>query len=263
MKEAKTAPRKAVAGKRSAVRQRLIEAAERLFAEHGIGVGIRTIAAEAQVNQDAVNYYFGDKDKLLAEIFRLRAEPIVAQRLRSLQALAKSGAPKLEDLLEAFLRPALIVGSGSGQDGRVFVKLRARLATENTPLSRKIVTDAFNESSTQYLKAIVEALPQIPTKNVYWGFHFLMGAMVFTMINPGRIQSMTDGECDPSDIDEAMQQLVPFLVAGMTASIGAPQHPGKGESTKPAAPVEALHEKIAMLERKIGQLTMEVDRLRV
>jgi hypothetical protein len=41
---------------------RLIDAGERLFAEYGWnGVGIRTIAAAADVSLAALNYHFGDK----------------------------------------------------------------------------------------------------------------------------------------------------------------------------------------------------------
>jgi AcrR family transcriptional regulator len=56
------------------VRQRLIDAGERLFAEHGWnGVGIRTIATAADVSLAALNYHFGEKENLLAEIFAERA----------------------------------------------------------------------------------------------------------------------------------------------------------------------------------------------
>ena len=46
-------------------RQRLLDAAERLFAEHGFhGVSLRTITAEAGMNLAAANYYFGGKEGL-------------------------------------------------------------------------------------------------------------------------------------------------------------------------------------------------------
>ena len=38
--------------------------------------------------------------------------------------------------------------------------------------------------------------------------------MVYTMADPGRIQSLTGTLCNPGDADAALQRLVPFLAAG-------------------------------------------------
>ncbi len=126
------------------VKQRLLEAGEELFAEHGWnGVSIRTIAAKAEVSLAALNYHFGEKEKLLAEIFAARARPIAAERIRLLEALRADGDLSLETVIEAFLSPALTVSTEFG--GRVFIKLRARLATEPVAFSRRILADAFDE----------------------------------------------------------------------------------------------------------------------
>jgi AcrR family transcriptional regulator len=46
-------------------RMRIIKAAARIFAEHGYeGASIRTIVANADVNQAAINYHFGSKEGL-------------------------------------------------------------------------------------------------------------------------------------------------------------------------------------------------------
>lgn len=199
------------------VKQRLLDAGEELFAEHGWnGVSIRTIAAKADVSLAALNYHFGEKEKLLAEIFAARARPIAAERVRRLEALRDSGTMSLETVLEAFLRPALIAGTEFG--GRVFIKLRARLATEPVAFSRRILADAFDDSSRQYLAALGELLPQLAPAELAWRFHFSLGAMFYTMADPGRIQSLTDGACDPSDAETALRHLVPFLAAGFRAA---------------------------------------------
>ena len=195
------------------VRQRLLDAGEELFAKHGWnGVSIRDIAAVAQVSLAALNYHFGEKEKLLAAIFAARARPIAAERLRLLAALQASGDGSLEAVIEAFLRPALTADAEFG--GKVFVKLRARLATEPQAFSRRILADAFDQSGREYLAALQRLLPELPPTELAWRFHFLLGAMVYTMADPGRIQSMTDGLCDPGDSGAALARLVPFLAAG-------------------------------------------------
>ena len=61
------------AGAPSASALRLVLAAERLFALHGIdGVSLRQIASEAgSANNSAVHYHFGSKEGLIGAIFRL------------------------------------------------------------------------------------------------------------------------------------------------------------------------------------------------
>jgi len=196
------------------VRQRLLDAAERLFAEHGWGVSIRTIAAAAEVSLAALNYHFGPKENLLAEIFAARARPIAAERMRLLHEIEAGGHPTLEAVITAFLRPALAVGVEDRFGGKVFVKLRARLAAEPEAFSRRILADAFDESGRHYLAALQRLLPDLPRVELYWRFHFLLGTMVYTMADAGRIQSLTKGACDPGDPEAALRRIVPFLAAG-------------------------------------------------
>ncbi len=130
----------------------------------------------------------------------------------------EAGTPTLEAVIEAFLRPALTVGSDTRFGGRVFVKLRARLATEPEAFSRRILADAFDKSSRRYIDALQKLLPDLPAEDLFWRFHFLLGAMVYTMADCGRVQSMTDGRCDPGDVEAALCRLVPFLAAGFRSA---------------------------------------------
>jgi AcrR family transcriptional regulator len=51
----------------------IIEAAERLFANHGFsGTSVRDIAQEADVNVAMISYYFGSKEKLIEALFSVR-----------------------------------------------------------------------------------------------------------------------------------------------------------------------------------------------
>jgi AcrR family transcriptional regulator len=61
---------------RAATRQRLLDAARRLFAEHGYDhVTVRMIAAAAEANVALISRYFGSKAELFGEV--LAAEPTV------------------------------------------------------------------------------------------------------------------------------------------------------------------------------------------
>jgi len=180
------------------------------------GVGLRAITAAANVNLASVAYHFGSKDGLLEELFALRAAPIAQERMRLLSECETKagGAPALEDIIDAFLRPALTLGIEKRLGGPAFVRLRARLGTEPETIARKILSKAFDLSSKRFMEAVAHALPEIPRAQVEWRFHFMLGTMVYTMSNSGRIQALTGGRCDPGDVKQALKYMVPFLAAG-------------------------------------------------
>lgn len=202
------------------VRERILEVAERMFAEHGMaGVGLRAITAEAGVNLASIAYHFGSKDGLLEALFAQRAAPIAQERLRLLElARAAEATPTLEQVLDAFLRPALTLGVQPQFGGPAFVKLRARLGIEPESLARKILSKAFDLSSRAFIDALAEALPKMPRGEIEWRFHFMLGTMFYTMANTGRIQSLTAGRCDPGNVKSALHHMIPFLAAGFRSA---------------------------------------------
>lgn len=206
-------------------RERILAMAAKLFAERGLDVGLRTITAEAHVSLAAVNYYFRSKEGLLEELFEQFSRPMAQERLRRL-ALCEpipGRPPMLEQLLEAFLRPGFTLGIEPRLGGAAFVKLRARLAVETEDLARRIFARAFDDSSRQFLDAIAAILPDIPRTDIEWRFHFLLGSQFYTMANSGRIQTLTNGSCDPGNVELALQHLIPFVAAGFRSAPVAPR----------------------------------------
>ncbi|HEY2300751.1 MAG TPA: helix-turn-helix domain-containing protein [Acidimicrobiales bacterium] len=89
-------------------RLRMIEVAERLFAERGIGaVSLREIGAQAgQRNTAAARYHFGTKQGLVDAIFQHRMSPINLRRMEMLAAFDRDGRGyDLRALTEAYLYP--------------------------------------------------------------------------------------------------------------------------------------------------------------
>src|ERR1041384_5766863 len=73
-------------------RSAIITAAERLYAERGFAdVTMRDIVAAADVNLAAVNYHFGSKDELIAELFVTRSIATNRERLSELRAAEQAG----------------------------------------------------------------------------------------------------------------------------------------------------------------------------
>ena len=89
-------------------RERLILAAERLFAEYGIdAVSLRQVnAAAGQRNASASHYHFGSKEALIEAILEHRMPAINQRRLELLEELeATDRAAEPRALVEAIVRP--------------------------------------------------------------------------------------------------------------------------------------------------------------
>ena len=197
---------------------RILKAAEQLFSERGIdAVSLREITSAAGVNSAAAHYHFGSKEAVLEALFALRARPIAERREELLGRLKldRQGRPKLEDVLRAFLQPAL--DALTTPEGVAFTMLRARMAFEREEVRRAALGQAFNRSSEMALQALACALPRLTPEDLHWRFHFVLGAMVYTMATPGRIESITQGSIDTRDPEAALAQLVRFAAAGLRA----------------------------------------------
>src|SRR5437762_13422393 len=91
-------------------RAAILNAAERLYAERGFGdVTLRDIVAEAGVNLAAVNYHFGSKDELIAELFVTRSLATNRERLKELNAAEQVGGGRasIQTVLRALVGPTL------------------------------------------------------------------------------------------------------------------------------------------------------------
>lgn len=203
----------------AATADRILDVAEEMFAEQGYrAVSLRSITRACDANIAAVHYHFGSKQILLEEIFARRSGAINAARLALLDVCAEGPgrAPVLEQVLAAYLRPSFAQPSDD-EGARRFMRLRSVVAHEQAELSKNLIAKHFNATSQRFIAAIAAAVPHLLANDVYWRFHFLLGAHYYTLSNPGRIQALSDGQCDPADLDAALAEMVAFAAAGFRA----------------------------------------------
>jgi AcrR family transcriptional regulator len=208
---------------------RILSIAEAMFAEHGYrSVSLRSVTRACNANIAAIHYHFGSKEELLERIFAKRCGIMNSERLRLLDQCeeASDRPPLLEQVIEAYLRPSL-VWPDDDEGWRRFMRLRAVIAHEREDLARNLIARHFNAVSRRFIAALRTAAPHLSEQEVYWRFHFLLGAHYYTLSNPGRIQLLSDNKCDPSDTTAALRQLVPFVAAGFHAPSIKPLNPQK------------------------------------
>lgn len=162
---------------------RILDAAERLFAEHGYeGTSLRRVTEEAEVNLALANYHFGSKEELFREVFRRRTRPINAERLNRLQAAeqAAGGEPlPVRELLRVLLEPVL-TRVGPAARPHPFVRLLGRTMLAPPAFLEDLMRAEFDAVLDRFGAALAMALPHLPPATIFWRLRAMMGAALFS-----------------------------------------------------------------------------------
>jgi len=192
-------------------KQKILDTAERLFAEHGYSAtSLRHIIADAGVNLAAIHYHFGTKQDLLDQLIVRKAGPMNDRRLKLLdqfEAEAAPAAPSIEKIMEALIAPAVMT-----EKSPEFVKLFGRLISEG--LMSDIAQRHFQPMIARFMSALHKALPGIVETELQWKMRFVVGAMAHTLMSrPGT--SPNGAAESPMAIS---RMLVAFVSSGLRAS---------------------------------------------
>ena len=228
-------------------RERILDAAERLFMESGYeGTSMRMITGKAGVNLAAVNYHFGSKEALLREVFRRRLNWLNAERLKALDALEAQaqGAPiKPSAILEAFFGTLLRMGADESLGGMTFLRLLGRTLTDPADFIRTFFAGEYAEVIDRYKRVLFRALPEVPPEEIIWRFHLMLGAMSYAIAGTDALQVVTGCELElNNDGPDAARMLearvMPFLLGGLRAPLpqlqSSPEQQSKSEPGKAA-----------------------------
>lgn len=203
-------------------REKILDAAEQLIAENGIGsTSLRHIIAAAEVNLAAVHYHFGSKQALVEEVYARHIQPVNRERLGRLEALqiAAKGEPlQLEALLEAFLCPIVLMESENLERKQLVKKLFGRIHAESGEI-REVILGQFRELLDHFIPAFRKALPHLPPREVIWRFQFMMGSMFMTMIAPPEFSKFTQMAENSNDTRLLLKSLIAFTAAGFRAEM--------------------------------------------
>src|SRR5215470_1016903 len=159
----------------------ILAAAERLYADRGFGdVTLRDIVAAANVNLAAVNYHFGSKDELIAELFVTRSLALNRERLRQLKAAEDRG--------------------GGVADIAAILRVR----------NREI------DHLRKFIAVMRRSLPERSDVELYWGLHFALAMAQQTVRDSERLTKLSEGKCDVDDVDGVITRVVDVAVMALT-----------------------------------------------
>lgn len=198
----------------------ILEVAEALFSQRGFAaVSLREIARHAGVVVSNVTYHHGDKLGILAAIYDRHTRPMNARRIELLGEARRISdrSDRLTAILRAYLLPAFSSSSDLSGGGTRFTRMRALLSAEGDPEAQRIIAQAFDTTTSQFIDAISECLPGAVRTDIVWRSHFLLGALYYTLINPERISRLSDGAITGGDPEAAIGQLVAATHASLIA----------------------------------------------
>lgn len=207
------------AERRAETTELILDEAEYLFSKHGLyGVTLKDVAKRAGVHHTLVNYYFDDKDTLFEAVFERRAEVTRDLRMKALEEYETANAGKLtvEGALHTFLDTDLNLYGSGGEGWRNYGALASQVA--NTPeWGAKLMDKNFDPVVLKLVDIINRALPDAKKVDIFWGYHFVSGALLLTLARTGRIDKLSDGLCESDDFEAVKARMADFMAAGFKA----------------------------------------------
>lgn len=199
-------------------RTAILTAAERLYADRGFAdVTLRDIVAAANVNLAAVNYHFGSKDELIAELFVTRGLATNRERLTELKAAEEAGSGRagIEAILRALVGPTLRGCLGPDRERAPAARFMIRASIESVSPIRRIKNREIDHLR-KFAAAMRRSLPGRDEVDLYWGLHFALAMAHQTIRDSERLTRLSEGSCDLGDVDGIIERIVAVSVMALT-----------------------------------------------
>ncbi|MCE8009784.1 TetR/AcrR family transcriptional regulator [Aestuariivita sp.] len=200
-------------------RDRILDAAERVFADDGFsGAGMKAIAARAGVAQGLLHYHFTNKETLYAAVIERRSGIINADRLARLGAVDLTAANAVPQILRALMEPPL----GPGGGGRAYARILAGL-TVGDARDAELVRLHYDPTAAQFIDALQTALPHASRHAISWGYNLAIGTLVTAVSQSGRPERLANGDPGKTRPDAVVTTLVTYVEGGIRALIASEQ----------------------------------------
>ena len=205
-------------------KEKILDAAETLFMEHGFeATSLRAITAAAAVNLAAVNYHFGSKEELFQAVLTRRLDPMNQERVALLTRLEREAAPAplpCDRILSAMFIPALKLARDPERGGKNFLRLLGRAYADPAPFIRRFLAEQYAVMIARFKAAFARALPELPRKELSWRMHFIMGALSYTLAGTDALRLIAELTPAETGNDELLlRRLAPFLLAGLQSPV--------------------------------------------
>jgi AcrR family transcriptional regulator len=206
-------------GKLTSTKDKILNAAERLFAEHGFSeTSLRMITAKADVNLASVNYHFGSKKTLIQAVFERFMDRFTAGLGDELDRLDRAEKPlEVIDVLSTLTRPIVLLDELRPDGAGVFMNLLGRAYAETQGHIRRFAMERYSDISKRFTLLLQAASPTMQASEMFWRLHFMLGSFIFTLAGHKALQEISESDFDQKlSIEQIIQRLVPFMSAAFS-----------------------------------------------
>jgi AcrR family transcriptional regulator len=200
-------------GKANDTKGRILDAAERLFAEVGYdAVSVRDVAKRAKILLGLITYHFRTKEIMFEAVIARRAEELNANRRK---ALAQLHDPTLEELIHAYQFPYLERMQSGGEGWRSYGRLIAQIGQSErwAHLSAR----HFSSLGHSVIDHIMKAEPRLSRAMAVHGYVHLVSVMFGVFADNGLLDIFSDGHLHSTDMESAYKSMVRFVAGGLQA----------------------------------------------
>jgi len=204
---------------REASIERILDAAEQLFAEFGYhGVTLKDVAARVGVSSTLIHYHFSGKESLFEAVWARKAPISAHNRLEAMRLYAEQAGDDVtvEGALHAWIDADLDVQIEDRAQWEAFGKISAQ-ANSAAGWGAEKMTKYFNPVVLALIELLKKAMPDCDEETIFWGYHFVSGAMTHNMARTGRLDELSHGLCSSDDFVSIKRHMAKFMAAGLEA----------------------------------------------
>lgn len=218
-------PREPKGQEKGQTRQRILDTAERLFAEDGIdAVSLRRICDVSKANSASIHYHFRTKEGVVAAVLERGLPALEETRDRYLEPVEQLDHPTLQQIVEAMITPVVI--QAHDPERMTFMRFLAGLS-HHPKYSSMFVTTA-RRYTERHLRLIERVTPGLPEHLRVWRYALTRNFIYYALApanDPVR-DWMLDGAVDDAELQ---QDLVQYFVGALSAPPASA--PGAGAAT--------------------------------
>lgn len=204
---------------REASIERILDAAEQMFAEYGYhGVTMKDVARKIGVSPTLLHYHFNGKESIFEAIWARKAPISVRKRLAAMQEYAETAgdAVTVEGALRVWIDTDLDLQIERTDYWSAFGRIVSQANGAGGWGSEKM-NAYFDPVAVALFDVLKKAMPGTSEERILWCFHFTSGAMTHNLARTGRLDRLSDGRCSSDDFHSIKEHMVTFMAAGFKA----------------------------------------------
>jgi AcrR family transcriptional regulator len=194
-------------------RERILKAAERLFADRGYEeTSVRAIVAKARVNQAAINYHFAGKDGLYREVLRAAFRALTEHQFSHAQ---ETKAMPREKALGEFVRHQLRPLLARDELSR-YIRIFNWEAVRPTAVYRKLMTEEAAPFMGLAVDLVRRFMPGADQRTLMMAAVWLIGQCIIFVRNREQLANPPVGlVLDEAAVERVAELVTAWALAGL------------------------------------------------